>query len=238
MAFQKVNDRDRDGVADRRRARPSPDKAADTPTLRPRSPAGTRRGRMTKQVLFYYQGGDIDPSDPGVDGFGAVGRGRGGVPGLYSGHQRGRVRDQPEVPDWRRDRSGRSHKPMYSTAASPSRLYLGAALPASHGCVRRPLHNQDWLTTRPQRVPGLRLRQEPRRRDRTPPEPTRPRPTTMTPRSSRPPQRCHQQRRPSQSRQPRKPVRRPRAVDAAPSRHVFESRPSPTSAARRCARPR
>lgn len=177
QAFQKVNELDRDGVAGpaTRKALAAPAKKVDA--LAPSGAPGSRvEVDMTRQVLYLYMNGELSRTITTSTGSGQWFVVEEEFRVSIAITNPGSFEVTRKYPDWEKGPLGSLYKPMYFDGGIAIHGYPSVPpYPASHGCVRVPIHTVEWL------YPIITLgfpvyvfgKSPPAETDR-PPDPTRP----------------------------------------------------------------
>lgn len=190
MAFQKLADLDRDGVAGpKTRFALAQRQPPVKPLVEKDAPPSRLEIDMTRQVMLLWWNNELSTVIPVSTGSGqwfvveeefrvsiAV-----TDPGAF---EIGR-----KYPDWDKGPLGSLYKPMYFDGGIAIHGYPSVPpYPASHGCVRTPMHTQDWLFDLiPGGFPVFVFGKSPAPDGPEPPTPTRPPAPGSTPTAQPPP---------------------------------------------------
>ena len=179
MAFQKVNDLDRDGVAGPKTRKALTEKPADTtPLAGPGAAPNRLEIDLGRQVMFLWTNNALDRIIAVSTGSGQWFVVEEEFRVSIAVTNPGEFEIGRKYPDWEKGPLGSLYKPMYFDGGIAIHGYLSVPpYPASHGCVRTPMHTQDWLYDAiPQGFPVYVFGESPAPQTDRPPTPTRPPP--------------------------------------------------------------
>ena len=184
MAFQKVNDLDRDGLAGPNTRKALAETTKKIEPLAPKdAPASRFEVDMTQQVVRLYMDGELTRVIATSTGSGQWFTVEEELRVSIAVTNPGVFEITRKYPDWEKGPLGELYKPMYFDGGIAIHGYPSVPpFPASHGCVRIPMATQDWLfKVIPTGFPVYVFGKSPEPETEKPPTPTRPPETDTAP---------------------------------------------------------